>query len=164
MQINILVRGVEKVVSFLSIIPKNIMRVALDASANYLMGAGGGKGNKLSIYPAYRYVSRRSAYGKPFKNQAQQAYVMSKIKSGEIRIPYNRTNLLDSSWKAHGMGSFYKRELVNACLYAPFVIGDKQSRHEALVGWRKYYTADFAGAINYAKSAVRLFLQSLKRL
>jgi len=83
----------------------------------------------------YHYVSRKQAYGKTFVSEAQRKFVMAKIREGEIKIPYSRTGGLRKGWRVVGEGrnSF----IANDTPGAGYVMGDIQSRHEALVGWKK---------------------------
>lgn len=88
----------------------------------------------------YQYISRADAYpDAPYKpgwfSLRQFRYVMAKISSGEITIPYNRTGDISNAWRVEGKLS--KARPVNDNEKAPYVFGDKQqSRHEKMVGWQ----------------------------
>lgn len=89
-------------------------------------------------YAPYRYVSRKSAYGKTFVSAKQRRYVMAMIGEGKITpgTP-KRTQALAGGWRiiGAGVGSIVANEQV----HAPYVQGNskqEQSRHAKKIGWR----------------------------
>lgn len=104
------------------------------AAAVYLVGNGR---RGLAHYPMYKYVSRRSAYGKTFFSDRQRRYVMAQIKSGRIDpgVPH-RTGMLQRGWQV--VGDNTKATIVNTEEHADVVMGKGQARLNAKVGWRVY--------------------------
>ena len=97
--------------------------------------------NYMRMYEDYAYISRAQAYpdapaGPGWFSDRQRRYVMAKIRSGEIQIPYPRTMTLQAGWqvRSEGNGNY---KISNIARYAQYVQGDgTQSRHEAMVGWK----------------------------
>lgn len=89
----------------------------------------------------YQYISRANAYpdapaGPGWFSPRQRRYVMARIRSGNIVIPYQRTGKVSGDWKT--VGKLSKTRVINDNDAAPYVFGDeKQSRHEDAVGWQK---------------------------
>ena len=89
----------------------------------------------------YQYVSRADAYpDAPYKpgyfSAAQFRFVMARLASGEMSIPYNRTGEISAAWRVDGKLS--KARAVNTHEKAPYVFGNEsQSRHESAAGWQK---------------------------
>lgn len=110
----------------------HLIDVGTEAAGKYILMA-----IKKDI-PPWIYVPRKSAYGVTFTSDAQRRYVMSRIRSGEIKIPYQRTGNLENGWRMIGSGSDLL--LVNNSPAATWTMSEAQSRHEALVGWRKIST------------------------
>lgn len=83
----------------------------------------------------YRYVSRKAAYGSTFVSEKQRRWFFAALRSGELEIPYKRTGALRRAWRVVGAGR--TGFIANDRPGAGFVMGDIQSRHEGLVGWKK---------------------------
>ena len=91
---------------------------------------------KLGKEPGNKYVTRKKAYGKSFFTQRQRRWFFASLRDGKIGVPYRRTLTISQSWVKHGAGE--NVYLANQAEGAQWVIGPTQSRHEKLVGWKKY--------------------------
>lgn len=91
--------------------------------------------NVFRGYPPKNYVTRKAAYGVTFFTEKQRRWFFANLNEGNIDVPYVRTQQLSKGWRQVGSGrtSF----LANERAGAPYVVGDDQSRHEAMVGWKK---------------------------
>lgn len=90
---------------------------------------------KLQKYPGYQYVSRVEAYGQTFKSVAQRKWFFAALRSGELKIPYPRTNKLTNAWQVMPFGGT-DHLLVNDTPYAHWVHdGRQQSRMMILRQW-----------------------------
>jgi len=83
-------------------------------------------------YSPYKYVSVAQSGG--WKSERQRRYVMAKIRSGEIQIPYRRTQTLRAGWQTVGSGS--TQIVVNQVSYAGYVKDiQRQTYGHMLRGW-----------------------------
>jgi hypothetical protein len=144
------VKGVSSVTGKLSKLKEVEARnVALRAWAMFILPL-------LKAYPAYKYVSRKRAYGQTFFSDRQRRYVMAAIRSGEISIGNNRTGYLEKSWTvARPYGG--QVSIRNSAPYAGYVVGDGQARQPGMVGWKKandIIRANMSKAIAVAKNAL----------
>lgn len=101
-----------------------------DSLAPYLV-------NIMRAYPPYKYVSRKKAYGVTFFSDKQRKWFFAALRSGELQIPYQRTQTLRDGWQVLGSGK--NSLVVNETPYAYLVQGDRrtqQSRHPRAIGWR----------------------------
>jgi hypothetical protein len=91
--------------------------------------------NVLRTYPPYKYASRKSVYGQTFQSDKQRKWFFAALDSGELQIPYRRTQTLRRGWRAVGSGpsSF----IVNETPYADLTVGDGQGRMAKKTGWKK---------------------------
>ena len=88
--------------------------------------------NMQRTYVPYKHVSVAQAGG--WKSDAQRRYVMAKIRSGEISVPYNRTQTLRKGWKLVGKGR--GQIVANEVDYAKWVKDIRsQSQGHMLRGW-----------------------------
>jgi hypothetical protein len=107
--------------------PEAMQDAAVDECAPYLVEV-------LKQYPSQKYVTRKQAYGKSFFSDKQRRWFFAALNSGELKIPYRRTQGLRNAWQIIGSGK--TAIIVNESSGAPFVMGDQtQSRHERMVGW-----------------------------
>jgi hypothetical protein len=133
-QFSIEVEGLEQLQWRINSLPDQAKAEILDAVSSYSLEV------LRKEQPSYRHVTRARAYGmqrggEGWFSDKQRRYVMAKIRSGEIRIPYNRTGRLVHGWAA--TRTTERVTFGNAVPYAPYVIGfAAQSRHERLVGWK----------------------------
>ena len=119
--------GEEVVFDLLAKLPTEVQDAAIEEAYKYLLDV-------LRAYPPRRYITRVSAYGTPFFTDRQRKWFFAALNSGEIDVPYRRTQGLGRAWKKHGFGQ--NAMLVNPTPGAEYVMGEKQSRHEAMVGWK----------------------------
>lgn len=94
--------------------------------------------DKLRDYPAYRYVSRRAAYGQPFSSDRQRRWFFWALGSGLIKPGQdNRTRTLAEGWRIV-QGGPKQIDLVNEVPYAKFVQGTstEQARQPKMAGWK----------------------------
>jgi hypothetical protein len=103
-------------------------RQVTQAVGEYLRG-------QLRKYPPYQYVSRRRAYGKPFQSDRQRRWFFAALRSGELTLPYQRTNRLKQGWKLTRFGA-NDQLLTNEVPYARFVQQSPQARMMTYIGWR----------------------------
>lgn len=110
-------------------LPDIVADEGVDAANEYIL-------NTMRHYAQYRYVSRRQAYGQTFQSEKQRRWFFASLNSGELTIPYPRTQSLSGGWKIIGSGM--KSLVANEVPYAAFVQGDakQQSRHAKLIGWK----------------------------
>ena len=98
------------------------------AAGEYLRG-------QLRKYPPYQYVSRTRAYGKPFQSDKQRRWFFAALRSGELTLPYQRTNKLKQGWQLNRFGSD-DVILSNDVEYARHVQESPQARMMTYIGWR----------------------------
>lgn len=164
METRFVIRNSKEIQAFLKELPRGTLRVALEAMALYFLGDSS---HGLKHNDPYKYVTRKRAYGVTFFSPAQRAYVMGKIRSGEITpgTP-NRTGKTAAAWEAIPTNNGYGYSLVNETRGAYYTRSDKgQARQPALVGWRKaskVVTDNMRGAIRSAISAVNKWIKENK--
>jgi hypothetical protein len=124
------VAGVKKLREKLDDLPPLAQDMGVEAANVYLL-------DSLKLSPPYRYVSRKTAYPPTgWFSDKQRRYVMAKIASGDIQIPYRRTQSLRNSWETLGYG--VNQIVVNENPAAIYAYDDKrQARQLGLVGWKK---------------------------
>lgn len=91
--------------------------------------------NKMQRYPIQRYVGRAEAYGKTFQSDKQRRWFFAALRSGELQIPYGRTNQLSAGWQLVNYGGA-DWALENSVPYVGYVQGEPQSRMMQMRGWR----------------------------
>jgi hypothetical protein len=111
----------------------------------------------VRLYPRYKYVSRKAAYGQSFVSDAQRKFVMAGIRDGSIQPGHsNRTMTLKKGWKTTGERT--RTRIINDVPYAPFVQGNvTQSAHEYRAGWKKagdLMKQNIRAAMDYARRKV----------
>jgi hypothetical protein len=151
--ISIKVRGLDAVREFIDQLPRRVRGVATVAAAEYLVGNGM---HGLRHYPAYKWITRKAAYGKTFVSDKQRRYVMAAIADGRIDpgAPH-RTGRYQRGWMLEGEGA--KTRIINEVDYARYVGGDEQARLNRKVGWRMWdeiISTNYHGAIQAAERAV----------
>ena len=162
--ISVSIRGINELKAFFKQVPVYARKAAVRAATKYLIGD---TNHGLKHYVAYRYVSRKSAYGQTFQSDKQRAYVMAKIRSGEIRPGQpNRTGSLADGWQSATQGGGYGAKVYNAVPYAKYVMGDgTQARQPNKVGWRmvaEIIKTNIAGMMQAANRAVENELKKLR--
>ena len=120
--------GLKQVQAKLAKLPDAVADDGVMAANTYLLDV-------LRIYPPPNYTTRRAAYGVSFFTPKQRRWFFAALRNGEINVPYRRTQGIRDNWRIEGAGrlSF----LANDAPGVEWVIGENQSRHEALVGWKK---------------------------
>jgi hypothetical protein len=161
MEIKINVRGIDKVQAYLKELPRGVVKVALAAIAEYILGDGL---RGLKKYPPYKHVTRRKAYGRTFKSDKQRRYVMAAIADGRIAPGYpHRTGRTQRGYVANVTNGGYGIRITNSEAGAYYTASDTgQARLNALVGWRKVseiVQANINGAIRHANAKVREYLK-----
>lgn len=122
------VNGLENLQALLHKLPAAIRGEVIDAVSEYLL-------NVYRAYPPYNYVSRKAAYGVTFFTDKQRRWFFAALKSGELSIPYRRTQTLRRGW--HQIGQGENSLLVNETPYAAWMMGPgEQSRHAIAMGWK----------------------------
>jgi hypothetical protein len=111
----------------------------------------------IRLYPHYKYVTRRAAYGEPFVSEKQRRFVMAGIRDGSISPGHsNRTMTLKKGWKTTGERT--RTRIINQVPYAQFVQGNlTQSAHEYKAGWKKVNVLiqqNIRAAMDYARRKV----------
>ena len=102
----------------------------LDESADHLIKV-------LRKYPPQKSVTRKEAYGQTFFTDRQRRWFFANLKSGELKIPHERSGDLGRGWKKQASARKGQRAIVNTVGYADRVMGPGQSRMSKLIGWRK---------------------------
>ena len=142
MPIRLDVLGYKEIEKKLSDMPVEVADYAIGDVQSYLL-------NALRINPPKNFVTRASAYpnvyatsptGKKirgFFSWKQFRLVAAKYNEGQV--PYKRTQELSRGWHiAPGGKKGLFGKLVNYVEGVVYVMGErKQSRHEAMVGWKK---------------------------
>lgn len=129
--IHVRVRNLADVSSFVtSQLPRIWRGVYVEAVAENLVKA-------LKVEPEYKYVSRKSAYGKTFVSDKQRRYVMARIREGSITPgTSNRFGITSAGWHVVKQGE--RATIVNDTEGARWTQNDKwQARQPAMVGWVK---------------------------
>lgn len=152
--ISVKVRGLEEFQKYIGNISRRLRGVVTVGVAEWLIG---NSSRGLRHYIGYKYVTRKAAYGKTFKSDAQRRYVMSQIRAGKITPgKSNRTFKLQRGWEIQGEG--VKTKIINTTDYSIYVLGDDtQSAHEAKVGWRTVaaiISMNIDGAIRHANAKI----------
>jgi hypothetical protein len=81
-------------------------------------------------------ITRKQAYGVTFFTKKQRRWFFWALNSGRLQLPYHRTQATRRGWRIIGKGS--NAIIANETAGALFTRDDeRQSRHEALVGWQK---------------------------
>jgi len=92
--------------------------------------------DKLRRYPAQKHVTRAQAFGQTFQSDKQRRWFFAALGSGELTLPYQRTNALAQGWDVRPLGSDGV-QLINETPYAGYVMErSKQSRMAKLIGWQ----------------------------
>ncbi len=122
------IEGLEVVQRALKSLPPEIINAASDDLSKYLL-------NVLRMYPPKNYITRKAAYGQTFQSEKQRRWFFRALNSGEINVPYHRTQKLAGSWKIIGKGM--NTIVVSEAEAARWTMGDERSKHERMVGWKQ---------------------------
>lgn len=122
------IEGMKETQHILKNYPDEASDAATEAAAKYLIDV-------FKVQPPRKKVSRKRAYGASFFSDKQRRWFFAALKSGEIKVPYNRTQGMRKAWNIIGRGK--NLIIVNQTQAAVYTMGDQtQSRHEKLVGWQ----------------------------
>lgn len=172
------VRNVAAVQSFLRSVPRGMLKVALEAFTEYIIG---NDAHGLKHTEPYKYASRKAAYGvtgATFKNgkpvpagyfsKEQYFYVMAKIAKGEITPGTPRPNRGESSkyWRSVPSSNGYQYKILNdkpAQYWARDDIGQpRQIERTNLRKVSKVLADNYLGGIRAAVAAVKKYLVTNK--
>ena len=160
MQIRFRIQNVEKVQDYLKTVPRGTIRTAIKAFTEYVIGDSR---HGLRHDDPYKQTTRQQVYGRQWESDKQRAYVMSRIKSGEIKLGQRQHSPTEAS-KGYG----YK---LRAGGYGATITNDKEGAYWTRV-WNKWPTwrkvgkviADsMKGAMRHATAAVNKYLKSKGR-
>jgi hypothetical protein len=149
------VRGIEEVKAYLKSLPYGVIKIAVPALADYLLG---------NERRGLRHSPPRVNHGpgRPYKwNSEKQRRAFFATKGFGGGIPYSRTNKLADGWKQ--TKDPYKKKLYNRVAYSQFVVGDAQQRGHAADKWRKVaqiVSDNLTGAYRSANQAVTRWLKT----
>jgi hypothetical protein len=150
--------------AFLQSLPAEVQPAAVQAASEYLIG---NDQRGLRHLSAYKYVSRKSAYGKTFFSAAQRRWFWANVKDGSIAFPihYVRRGAVSAGWELQGAGNSEMR-IVNRVKGVGYVMGNRtQANQPKLVGHRKVrdvIQSNFRGMIRAAQQAVNRILKGSK--
>jgi hypothetical protein len=146
-------KGLEELQAYLKEFPRGARGKAAEAFADDLIGDGQ---RGLKHYPAYRHVTRRSAFGKPFVSDRQRKYVMAAIREGRIEPGYpHRTGNFQRSIQREGSG-------VNSRIVADLPHEGWPNRLAKKVGWRDLYDVIMSNVTHAANAAERRVQEWIK--
>lgn len=156
-------RGIEQLQAFLKGLPRGVVRIALKAIAEWMIGT---QQRGLKHYQAYKYVPYKKAYG-GFKSDKSRRYVMAAIREGRIDpgAPH-RTGTTQRAWVMKESNNGYKVSIQNPKPGAYFTRHDEgQARLNTLAGWLKTSVVianNMAGALRHAQAAITSYLKKGK--
>jgi hypothetical protein len=146
--------GIDQIVSRISSLPPDLIEQVLDDAGEY--------GVKIlrEAYPKQKNVTRARAYpDAPYApgwfSAKQMRWFFANLDN--LNIPYNRTGAMGAAWQSSRTGN--EVMFTNNSEAAIWTMGEKQSRHEALVGWKKA-SAIAAGELTFLSSKFRDMVQS----
>ena len=158
MKVSFRVRGIKELQAFLRELPRGTMKVALAAFSKYVVGDDK---HGLRHAEVYKYVSRKSAYGKTFFTPKQRRWFWAN--GGPDMIGNNRTGKSTAAWKFTETNQGYGTTISNDTTGGFFTRHEsRQARQLGKVGWRKtaaVIAANYAGGIRSAMSEVRKYLK-----
>ena len=159
MQINFKIRNLEKVKAYMETVPRGVVRVALQAISEWLVGDSQ---SGLRHPEPYKYVTRKSAYGFTFFTDRQRRWFFWAL--GAVKIDpgqNNRTGKSTEAWTytPQEKGKNYSFRLVNNTEGGYWTRDDKrQARQLGKVGWwtvSKVVAKNLPAAIKAARVAVK---------
>jgi len=159
--IKYVIRNVKEVQAYLSTVPRDTVRVAIEAIAKYVIGEEGAPGagrHGLMHDDPYKQTTRAAVYGRTFESDKQRAYVMAAIRSGEIKIGQRSPKQTDAS-------QGYGYNLTNNG-YGATIKNEKPGAYWSRVwgGWKNWRTIpqvisdNMRGAIRHANTEIKKFL------
>lgn len=149
--------GVEEIQAFIKrLVPRGMKKAAMFAVAEYIIG---NDSHGLRHEPGYKYVTRKSAYGFTWFTERQRRWFWAN--GGPDMIGNNRTGAIKDGWDFTDQGGWDRVQLMNNAPGVQWVMGDKQARQPAKVGWRKaadVVQSNLAGALRHARAAVNALI------
>lgn len=133
--INVQMRGLDQLLPKIKSLPPELVEQVMTSVSEYSLEV------VREQQPPQKHVSRADAYpdapaGPGWFSDRQRRWFFAALASGELQTPYRRTGTLAEGWRLEKQGEGFV--LTNSVPYAPYVQGFAfQSRHEALVGWKK---------------------------
>jgi hypothetical protein len=164
MKIKFTSRGIPELQAFLKKLPFLVRQKAAGWVSEYIVG---NDIHGLRHYPAYKFVSRKAAYGYSFVSDKQRRWFFANLREGNIHPGQdNRTGATAAAWqfKPTGAGAF---QVSNDAPGAPWTMGNEtQARQPAMVGWRKWgevVQSNLKGAFRHAQAQVKAWLKTVKK-
>ncbi len=147
-------RGIPELQDMFKEMPRHLRGVATEAASDDLVGDGN---RGLRRYPSYKYVSRTSAFGKPFVSNKQRRYVMMMIRSGRIEPGYpHRTGNYQRS--IHRTGSGVSSRIVGDLPHEGW-----PNRQAKRIGWRDWDEIASTNIVHMTQAAERAVAAWLKQ-
>lgn len=133
---------------------------AMNAFTEYIIG---NESHGLKHEPAYKYVSRKKAYGVTFFSDKQRKWFFAALNDGRIKPGVNnRTGLQSNSWAVKGENTT-RQTIYNTAPGSRYTMGNRtQANQPRLVGWRKIsdvVSSNMKGAIRYAQQKVNKWIK-----
>ena len=149
--IQITVSNINQWVAFLKTVPPGAKRIAIKAFSFFMLPF-------LREYPAYKYVTRKSAYGMTWFSEKQRRWFWAN--GGPSMIGNNRTFAIQKAWRIEEGNTYH---IVNDAPGVGYVMGHAQANQPRLVGWRTAWDivrSNMAEGIAAAQAAVNAWLGS----
>lgn len=147
-------RGLPELQDFFADLPRNVRGIATEAASDDLLGDGH---RGLRHYPTYKYITRRSAFGKPFASDRQRRFVMAQIRSGRIEPGFpHRTGNYQRSWRREGSG-------VSSVIIGELPHEGWPNKLAKRIGWKdplEKVMSNLAHAVRHAESKVAEWIKS----
>lgn len=161
------VNGLEDLKQFFNSFGRGWKIRAMRAWAYYMAGRDG---EALRKEPPEKFVTRKHAYGKVAKDGAPSGYFSWRQfryvawKTEGFTKKYQRTHGISTGWAYRESGG--RAMIYNPVPGAEYVVGDAQSAHERLVGWRKWRKViadNMIGATRYAQKEIDRLIKELQK-
>jgi hypothetical protein len=158
MNVRYRVANLDRVLEFIKSIPRGVKAPAMRAISTYMIGDGR---HGLKHYPAYKYVTRKQAFGKSFQSDKQRRYVMAMIREGRIDPGYpHRTGNYQRSWQLKNDSHWDRVQIEGRLPHQGW-----PNRLAAKIGWRSMpdiISTNIKGAIRAGQKAVNDWLKTRK--
>ena len=120
--------------------------------------------NVEKAYTPYQAITRKSVYGQSFQSDKQRRWFFAALASGEINVPYQRTQALRNAWQILGKGT-YNVLLVNTAQHAQYVKEEgSQNRLLQRMGWKTIMQDIEEHSSKIYKTAVGAMTKTLKKV
>ncbi len=164
MKVSFRVRNEKAVQSFLASVPRGVLKVALEAFTEYIIG---NDAHGLKHNDPYKFVTRKSAYGFSFFTDKQRRWFFWALNTGQIDPGSGkRTGASSEGWKMQPLNNGYNYRIINNTAGGYYTRDDYgQARQPAKVGWRKVSQVladNYLGGIRHAVAAVKAYLAQKK--